>query len=136
MLESVQRQAARFTLGDYRRSSSVTAMIGTLQWDTLEHRRLLAQANMFFKIHHGIVNISLPQYIKQNPRPARRQHLLRYHHPYANLDLHRYSFFPRIIPVWNLLPSGAVFATSPEAFNLAAMPFIRQLQPPASGKSW
>ena len=132
MLESVQRQATRFTLGDYRRSSSVTAMISTLQWDTLEHRRLLAQASMFYKIHYGLVDITLPQIIRPNPRSGRGQHQLRYHHLQTNLDVYRYSFFPRII----LLPSAAVYAPSPEAFNLAVMASIRQLQSPAYAKGW
>ena len=88
------------------------------------------------KIRFGLVNITLPQCIKPNTRPGRGQHQLRYHHLQTNLDIYRYSFYPRVIPLWNLLPTQAVLAISPEAFNLAAMPFIRQLQPAASGKSW
>ena len=121
---------------DYRRSSSVTAMISTLQWDTLEHPRLLAQASMFYKIHYGLVDITLPQIIRPNPRPGRGQHQLRYHHLQTNLDVYRYSFFPRIIPLWNMLPSAAVYAPSPDAFNLAAVASIRQLLSPAYGKGW
>ena len=52
-LESIQRQAARFVLHDYRRESSVTAMLSSLGWDTLQNRRLLSQCEMIYKIHHA-----------------------------------------------------------------------------------
>ena len=35
-LESVQRSAARFVLGDYRRRSSVTQMLNDIGWDSLD----------------------------------------------------------------------------------------------------
>ena len=38
-IEMVQRRAARFVTGDWRTTSSVTALIKTLQWQTLEQRR-------------------------------------------------------------------------------------------------
>ena len=57
--ESIQRQAARIVLDDYRRESSVTAMLSSLGWDILQNQRLLSQCEMFYKIdyntaaHHG-----------------------------------------------------------------------------------
>ena len=42
-LEQVQKNAARFVTNDYRISTSTsTDLVSTLNWDTLEHRRLLA----------------------------------------------------------------------------------------------
>ena len=38
----VQRHAARFVKNDYRQTSSVTAMLKELKWDTLESRRTLS----------------------------------------------------------------------------------------------
>ena len=38
-LEAVQRQAARFVMSDYNRTSSVTVMLQDLNWDTLSSRR-------------------------------------------------------------------------------------------------
>ena len=38
-VEAVQRRAARFVTGDYRYTSSVTAMTKNLSWETLRHRR-------------------------------------------------------------------------------------------------
>ena len=135
-VESIQRQAARFTVGDYRRTSSVTAMLDTLHWDTLEHRRLLAQATMFYKILNGTVNISIPQRFTPNPRLARGSHHLRYHQVITNLNSYKYSFYPRIIPLWNILPVEAVLAPSHQAFSVAALPIIRCLPPTASSYGW
>ena len=47
-LEMVQRRAARFVKGDYDRTSSVTAMIDELGWDTIQERRQQAKATMFY----------------------------------------------------------------------------------------
>jgi len=38
-VEAVQRSSARFTCHDYRRTSSVTAMLQKLHWDSLQQRR-------------------------------------------------------------------------------------------------
>ena len=38
-LEAVQRRAARFVIGDFRSTSSVTQMLTTLKWDSLNYRR-------------------------------------------------------------------------------------------------
>ena len=59
-LEQVQRAAARFVYSDYRRTTSVTHLLNEIGWDSLHIRRLTAQSAMFFKIHHQLVNISLP----------------------------------------------------------------------------
>jgi hypothetical protein len=38
-IEMVQRRAARYVTNRYRNTSSVTSMLGDLEWDTLETRR-------------------------------------------------------------------------------------------------
>jgi hypothetical protein len=128
-LEHVQRQAARFVHADYRRSSSPTDLIRRLQWDSLQVRRLLIQSTMFYKIVTNYVLIPLPPNIVLNKGPSRHTHHLTYQIPRSNLELHQYSFYPRIVRVWNLLPVDAVTATSPQAFQRAALPIIRHLEP-------
>ena len=90
-------------LGDYRRTSNVTAMLDTLQWDTLQHRRLLAhQATMFYKIRNGtvnMVNISISQRFTLNPRLARGSHHLRFHQVNTNVNSYESSFYPLINPL-------------------------------------
>ena len=77
-LEKTQRAAARFVVGDYRQKSSVTSMLSTLQWDTLETRRKLKDATMFHKIYHGLVNIPLPANIVPADSRTRSRHNLNY----------------------------------------------------------
>ena len=49
-LEQVQRHAARYVVGDYRRSSSVTNMLNDLKWEPLARRRMVARQTMVFRI--------------------------------------------------------------------------------------
>ncbi len=129
LLEGVQRQAARFVSRDYRTDSSVTAMVNKLGWDTLENRRLMSQAVMFSKVRSNIVNIPMPAYVHlQTYTRTRRLHQMQYQHIYTRVDTFKYSFFPRIIPVWNILPVAAVSAETLDGFRKAAWPVIRAYQ--------
>ncbi len=137
VLESVQRQAARFVCHDYRRESSVTAMLTDLGWDTLKTRRLVHQTDMFYRIHRGIVNISMPQNIIHAPlnatQSAENRRLHNHHHtyqqPHTRVDVYGYSLFPRAIQIWNRLPTAAVTADTSSAFQRAAVPIIREMEP-------
>ena len=73
-IERVQRSAARFVTGDYRRTSSVSDMCTNLMWNSLYTRRRIRDATMFFKIHHGLMHISLPVIITTADARTRRQH--------------------------------------------------------------
>ena len=53
-LEMVQRRYARFVFGDYRTTSSVSAMINQLQWPTLQERRAQAKATMMYRIVYNL----------------------------------------------------------------------------------
>ena len=46
-LEKVQRRAARWALSDYSRESSVTSLLSSLKWPTLQQRRLLSRLITF-----------------------------------------------------------------------------------------
>ena len=129
-LEKVQRQAARFVSGDYRRTTSVTGILTHLGWDTLETRRLLAQTTCFFKIHNQLINIHLPPILQKPSRSCRLSHPLQYLQLQPNNMIFQYSFFVRVIPVWNLLPAQAVTAPDIASFQAAALPVLRTLQPP------
>ena len=136
LIEGIQRQAARFVLHDYRRESSVTTMLSSLGWDTLQHRRLLNQCEMLFKVHHNLVQISLPpeiRLISGITRPQRAQHHshnLRFTQPFCRVNCYMYSMFPRAVRVWNALPSNAVTATTIQGFRGGALPVIQTMAPP------
>ena len=93
--------------------SSVTSMLNTLRWNTLQQRRLLFQAEMIHKIHHGIVNIRFHQHITPvTSFHHLRTHRLSYHQPKCRVDCYLYSFYPRSIRIWNMLPLPTVMITN------------------------
>lgn len=57
-LEKVQRRAARLVTRDYNRESSVTNMISTNGWQSLEERRAMARLTFMYKIVHDLVDVS------------------------------------------------------------------------------
>jgi len=52
-------------------------------------------------------------YIKLHPV----ENFLAYHIPPLSCDYHLYSFFPRTVRDWNILPEAVVRASSPEVFR-------------------
>ena len=98
-LEQIQKTAARFVQRDYRRTTSTTALVANLAWDTLYARRLLAQCTLFFKIQYKLVDISFPQTIIPANRLGRKDHSLKYYIPEATIDSYKFSFYPRTVRI-------------------------------------
>ena len=48
-VERVQRTAARYVLNDYGKTSSVTEMLNTLYWQTLQSRRIKSSLILLYK---------------------------------------------------------------------------------------
>ena len=115
------------------RTTSVTQLITTLGWDSLHVWRLLSQSTMFYKIHHGLVNIQFPPVIHPSSYFGSHDHQLKYHLPDASVDSYKFSFYLRAVKIWNQLPAVAVSSTSTTAFQEADLPAIRELRPPAGG---
>ena len=59
-LERIQHYAARFVANDHWRTSSPTTLVQTLNWQTLERRRIIKQAMIFYKILNNIIKINPP----------------------------------------------------------------------------
>ena len=133
-IEQIQRSAARFVFNDYRKTTSVTPLINNLGWESLHARRLLAQSTMFYKIHHGLVNITMPAIIVPATYFARRDHTFKYLIPDASNNSYKFSFYPRTVRVWNQLPSTAVHAPSVSVFQQVALPAIMVLRPLAGSR--
>ena len=64
-LEQVQRSCARYVTSDFKRESSVTAMIQNLQWQSLQSRRLLSRLHMMYRIKNDLVDIIWKQHLIQ-----------------------------------------------------------------------
>ena len=121
-LEKVQRRAARFCIGDYRRTSSVTAMLKDLNWPLLQTRRNNATLIMLYKIIHNLVDIPSDKYLTfSNSRTRGHAHRLQVQHSRTNI--HQNSFFQRGILLWNKLPAAAATAESLDEFKTLILSF-------------
>ena len=115
-IERVQRSAACYVLNDYHYTSSVSHMIKTLNWQTLEQRRINSSLTLLYKIEHHLIYVD-------------HQHLTTTRHlnflvPFSRTTYHQNSFFPRTIRYWNGLPYNVKSSTSLSQFTagLAAVP--------------
>ena len=114
----VQRRSARFVMNDYRRTSSATAMLETLNWDTLERRRDQARLTMMFRIVHQLVDIPAETCLTPSSQTGRtRGHDTRFQQIQTRFAGYQNSFFPCIIVLWNQLPQSAVSQTTLDAFQ-------------------
>ena len=95
-LERVQRAACRYTLNNYDYRASVTDMLHSLKWQSLESRRNFTSLIMLYKIHHSIV------FVDHNHLFITRY--LNFQMPFSRTQYHMNSFFPRTIRLWNNLP--------------------------------
>ena len=91
-----QRAAARIIKADYRRSSSVTAMLTDLNWDRL--------ATRFYQIQYGLMKICLPDVVILAFNRTRHNHEMKYRTIGCTRLIYKNSFFVWMIPVWNSLP--------------------------------
>ena len=115
-LQAIQNRAARFTMSDCSRFSSVSTMKSQLHWDLLQSRRQEAKATMMYKIHHHLIDIQAPTLLIPLVTIT-RGHNLRYQEIRCRLDLYKYSFFPSSVQLWNGLPVAVAEAISLDAFK-------------------
>ena len=119
-IEMVQRRAARYVTGRYRRRSSVGDMLTNLQWTPLETRREDQRLAMMYKISHGLVAIDPAEFMAPAVTSSRRiNNTWAFFVPRTNTEFYRNSYFPRTVRAWNLLPETAVSACSLPTFKTA-----------------
>ena len=104
LIETVQRRAARWVTHDYSSYRSVTQMINTLGWRSLEQRRADARLLLFY----NLVEIPLPTYIQRQIRMTRTTHSYHFIQIQTTSNYYKYSFSPLAIVQWNNLPPSAV----------------------------
>ena len=121
-LDFVQRRAARYVTGRYRRRSSVKQMLNTLEWPDLAARREHARLVMFYKIHYNLVATPMPLSLKGHPEPTRHENTLAYRIPTVPQNYYSESFFLRTAEVWNTLPEATVRADTLAAYK-SVLPF-------------
>ena len=92
----VQRRAARFVTSDYRRTTSVTSILESLNWDTLRERRAKSK---LLNLHKILFN----ELLIDNFDELRMSISNRIFGIASNVDSHRFSFFPSTTRLWNNL---------------------------------
>ena len=107
-LERVQRRAARFVSGRYHNTSSVSDIIGNLNWETLEQRRMRVRVTMFYKITNNVVAIDLNQYVTHQQKITRFTNKLQFQTYSTTKDYFKCSSFPQTIRIWNSLPASII----------------------------
>ena len=122
-IEMVQRRAARYACNRHHNTSSVTYMLQTLTWPTLQQRRLKTKRIMFYKIVHHIVAVPTTILIPTDSR-IRHIHPFTYRHLHAFKDLYKYSFFRDTIIYWNLLPQTIVLCPTVNTFREQLTPTV------------
>ena len=113
----VQRTAARFIAGNYNRRSSITDMLGCLNWETLESRRTCLQLKLLHKMFTCKVALKLSDYFQINHcRNLRNSHSKKLMQKFARVDVVKNSFFYCVIPKWNSLPEHIINQTNSDTF--------------------
>ena len=117
-IEKVQRRAARFVLNRFHNKSSVTGMLQSLGWESLERRRRTARLVAFYKLTNDNMcckdlKAQLHHAVRRSRRTGNTQRYVQ--HSYTT----RYraeSFLPRTIRERNALPQEVVDAETPGTF--------------------
>jgi hypothetical protein len=110
-IERVQRRAARFVTSDYNRETSASALVKSLDWDTLEDRRTKSRLITIYKESRGLLPNNIDQFRYKNTRQLRQLNdQYSYNKPRFNKDCYKFSLYPRTIPEWNLLPTTSKMA--------------------------
>ena len=110
-------QAARFVCSDYTRQSSISEMISSLGWDTLQQRRENARTTMLYKIKHNLVDVTTDPPLR-NARTS-RGNPQQFSQLYVQKNVYQNSFFTATIVLWNRLPQHVVEQPTLEGFQSA-----------------
>ena len=125
--EAVQRMAARRVLNfyDYHPSADLSGNIRkSLQRDSLQHRRSVADLCMFYELRNNFANLAIPPILVPSVK-----HNCHYNHIQSlHSDAFRYQFFARGVRLWNIIPYHLATRPSIESFRSAAFQWISPLQ--------
>ena len=94
---------------NYRERLKATNLI------TLEERRLLNDLILMYKMVYGLVDIQ--DSIFSYNTGATRGHSLKINHQFARLNIRKFSFVVRTIPIWNSLSEDIVSSASIQIFR-------------------
>ena len=114
-VEMVQRRTARFVTGEYRRTSSVSALIKTLGWHSLAHRRAMSRLTILYRVTHGLVDI--PQDHLTPVKVTTRGSAHHFSQVHTRVMAYKHSFFPETVRLWNCCPHSLTSQPTLESFK-------------------
>ena len=112
-------RSAHYVSGDYKQTSSVTAMLTKLQWSSLASRRLQNRLIMLYHICFDLVDIDWQQYLckSTSSTPKTWKTLFSTQVPKCTNQMDSQSFFPKTVNDWYKLPADPADSPSLEAFK-------------------
>ena len=121
-IERVQHRAAHYGNNTYSRYSSVTAMLQSLDWETLESHRFNMHLCIIYKAYYNLAMFPLLDYA--TPVTVQTQgNNTKFILPYCSKDVFKHPLLPAALRGWNAFPQSAVAATSLELFK-ASLPGV------------
>ena len=114
-LESVQRSFTKRLPG--LNHLSYIERLSALNLQSLEHRRLITDLIILYKIIHKQICLNFSDFFTFSPCTKTRGHPYRITVPLAKNNVFKNSFSCRIVPIWNALPNPVVLAPSVFAFK-------------------
>ena len=118
-LEGIQRRAARSVnnLKKTDRTTSMSALIESMNWTHLKDRRETRRIGLFRAMHFSEVATKLTDYLIPQMSTAgyTRRHQMLYHIPHCNTVWvsHMNSFFIKTAKAWNQLPPESSLLIGP-----------------------
>ena len=130
-LDRVNCRAARYVIGDYHRLSSVSGMLRSLGWSSLEDWRREARLTLFYKIMKGeIAVLSEDIHLELADQRTRSSHKFKYKTKSASNSNSSNFVTHKTIKDWNSLPGRGLkrlFQVSSRTSEAAG--YLRHMRP-------
>ena len=91
-----------------QRLYSVSDMLQDLNWPTLQQHHLRTRLIFFYKIIHNLVAIYLRDLLHPQDSRTRHSNPHGFQQIHTGKDTYKFSFYPRTIVQWNILPAHLV----------------------------
>lgn len=125
ILENVQRRFTRFLPS--LRDLPYNARLSHLNLDTLYARRLRFDLITVYKVFHGLIKINPSSLFHLSTDFRTRGHNYKLFVSHSRLDIRKYFFSCRVIPMWNALPVSCVQASSVPLFKTRLSNFLQSI---------
>ena len=123
-IENIQSRAGRFVTKRFKYTESITEIISSLNWQSLENRRNITDIITCHKILHNKLEVPT-----QNVFIPHTSHTRSDTQPFKNIvcsvDAAKNSYFPRTISRWNKLPPNIGQMESENSFKRAATAWLQ-----------